>query len=345
MPQSTDPNPDAKIRWGILGTARIARRIAAAMHASPHAELVAVASRSRETGKRWAEEHDCPQVFQGYEKLLKSKQIDAVYIPLPPHLHREWTVRAAEAGKHVLVEKPLAMNLEEGQEMYRACLKAGVYLWDGVMWFHHPRAEEMRELIQFGKLGGVKRVTSAFSLRWASTLPPEEEYRLKAEYGGGSLMDLGWYCIGVSLWAIRRTPRKVWGYAKMIDGVDESFQGTIHFDDGVTASFDCSRNMAARRWVEIAGVDGTIVCDDFTRPWSEDKARFWIHNAQGEAQTVYAPEANQETCMIDAYSSQILEQSWDRRQIDISLETQAVVDALRESSQSARPAKVKSTHF
>ncbi|MCA8985541.1 MAG: Gfo/Idh/MocA family oxidoreductase [Planctomycetaceae bacterium] len=326
-----------KIRWGILGTARIARKIAAALHACPRAELTAVASRSREKGTTWAREHGCPRVFEGYAELLRCEEIDAVYIPLPPHLHAEWTEAAAAAGKHVLVEKPLALDLRQGLRMRDACVSAGVFLWDGVMWYHHPRAARMREVIRQGRIGAIRRVTSAFSHLWTSPLPADQEYRLNPAQGGGSLMDLGWYCVGASLWAIGATPRAACGEANFVSGVDESFSGLLSFPEGITAGFDCSRNLAARRWLEIAGEAGSIVCDDFTRPWNEEKTRFWIHDAQGNAETVNCPVANQETCMITACSTQILEQQWDRQFLELSLQTQAAIDALRVSSLEHRP--------
>ncbi|MFN3160182.1 MAG: Gfo/Idh/MocA family protein [Rubinisphaera brasiliensis] len=321
----------ATVRWGILGTARIARRLAKAMHQAANAELVAVASRSAAKGATWAAEHKCPEVIEGYEELLQRDDIDAVYVPLPPHLHCEWTVRAAAAGKHVLVEKPVAMSLAEGEQMRAACKTAGVNLWDGVMWYHHPRASMMRDILN-SRMGELQRITSAFSHKWTSPLPPEQEYRLKQEHGGGALMDLGWYCVGAALWAMQSTPVQVWGHARMEGNVDASFSGTLYFEDGAEASFDCSRDLMARRWIELAGTEGSIVCDDFTRPWSEEKARFWYHDSQGQPEVFLAEKANQETCMVTACSQQILDGNKDDRLIQLSLNTQRVVDALKQSA-------------
>jgi len=319
------------VRWGILGTARIARRLAKAMHNAPNAELVAVASRSAEKGSAWAAEHNCPEVLEGYEELLKREDIDAVYIPLPPHLHCEWTIRAADAGKHVLVEKPLALSVAEGKQMRDACAKANVNLWDGVMWYHHPRAALMRDILDT-RIGKLRRITSAFSHLWTSPLPPEQEYRLKHDHGGGALMDLGWYCVGATLWAMQSIPEKVWGHAQVEGDVDASFSGTLYFANGAEASFDCARNLMARRWIELAGDAGSIVCDDFTRPWSEEKARFWFHDSQGQPEVFLAEVANQETCMITNCSQQILDGGKDDSLLELSLNTQRIVDALKQSA-------------
>ncbi|TWT63894.1 Gfo/Idh/MocA family protein [Rubinisphaera italica] len=323
------------VRWGILGTARITRRVAPAIQSAPAAKLIAIASRSEEKAKAWAEKYECPQIVESYEQLLERDDVDVVYIPLPPHLHAEWTIKAAQAGKHVLCEKPLALNALEAETMVNACQQAGVCFEEGVMWYHHPRATQIRDILNQGRLGEIRRVTSAFSFPWQSSVEPSEEYRFKQEQGGGSLMDLGWYCVGASLWTLGMLPEEVFGREVLDGSVDESFSGWMRFANGAEAAFDCSRNMTSRRWIEIAGTEGSIVCDDFTRPWQEEKTRFWIHDAQGNAEVVNCEAATQETCLIENFSQRILTGQLDNQQ-SLGLKTQQVMDRLLKSAKSKR---------
>lgn len=317
-----------------MGTARITRRVAPAIHRVESAELVAIASRSREKAENWAATYDCPQIVDSYNALLERDDIDAVYIPLPPHLHAEWTIKAAQAGKHVLCEKPLGLTVDDVERMLTVCRNAKVCFDEGVMWYHHPRAAKMQSVIASGRLGQIRRVTSAFSFPWQSTVKPEDEYRLRAEDGGGSLMDLGWYCIGASLWVFGSLPESVLGrQTPAAPEADESFSGWLHFSEHQEAFFDCSRAMTSRRWIEIAGTEGSLVCDDFTRPWKEDKCRFWVHDAQGNAEVVESATDNQETCMIENFSRRVLSGEIDSEQGQRALQTQRVVEALRRSAQ------------
>ena len=151
------------VRWGILSTARIATKVASAIHATAGAEVTAVASRTKERAELWAREHNVGNSYGNYEALVEDEQLDAIYVPLPPSMHAEWTIRCAEAGKHVLCEKPLAMSAAEAQEMADACRANNVQLMDATMWVHHPRASDMLAPIQNGTLGELRRVTSAFS--------------------------------------------------------------------------------------------------------------------------------------------------------------------------------------
>ena len=329
------------VRWGILGTARITRRIAPALHASGNAELVAIASRDPEKARQWAEQYRCPEWESSYEALLARPDIDAVYLPMPPHLHAEWTTRAAAAGKHILVEKPFAVSVAEARRMQQACAEAGVMCWDGVMWYHHPRAAQMQHVLASGRLGSLRRVTAAFSHPFSSPLPREQEFRWQAGAGGGSLFDLGWYCVGAALWAFGCCPAEVWGRATWAEQVDRAFSGTLYFGDGQEASFDCAFDMTARRWFELAGERGSLVCDDFTRPWQEEKTRFWIHDAQGNPEVITCPQRSQEVCLIETCSRQILAQAYEPQWLQLSQQTQAVIEALRHSARENRPVVVR----
>ena len=325
---------DHPIRWGILSTARIAAKVCRAMHRAAGAEPVGVASRDGERARRWAEEHGVPRSHGSYEELLRDPAVDAVYIALPPSLHAEWTIRAAAAGKHVLCEKPLAANLGEAERMAAACRRAGVQLMDGVMWQHHARTAAMRGHIERGELGRLRRVTSAFTFNWDPL--PADDIRFQRQLGGGSLGDLGWYCVGASLWAFGALPTRVWATARYFQDVEVNLSGLLWFDGDGVAAFDCGFDTVARKWFEIAGTGGSLVCDDFVRPSDEARPRYWAHDAAGASTEHVVPDGAQEVRMIERFSRMVrggeLESRWPQGSLDV----QRICDALYESARSGK---------
>jgi len=356
------------IRFGVLGTGRITRKVGPAIARTPGAELAAVGSRDAERAAAWAAEHGAARSYESYDALLDDPNLDAVYIALPPALHREWTVKAAERGLHVLCEKPLAATLDDAVAMAEACRRHNVQLMDGVMWVHTPRAAMMRAVLDSGELGEIQRVTSAFTFRaagWGAS-----EFRLASGLGGGSLLDLGWYCVGVSLWALssesvpsevnrggdkergrggdhideaslplppspsRSLPRIVAASATWMDDIDLTFSATLQFG-GRVASFDCGFTTAMRKWVEIAGTHGSLVCDDFTRPWSPEKARFWTHGDFGKMTEHRSEPFDQEGCLVAAFCDAVRtgpDHSWGEKAVAV----QRVCEELRESALMSR---------
>ena len=256
MSQTTQPN----VGWGILSTANIATKVSRAIHLADNATLVAIASRTAERAKSWAVAHRVNRAYGDYIALLQDPEIDAVYIPLPPSMHAEWTIKAAEHGKHVLCEKPLAADAEEAAAMVAACQKNNVQLMDGVMWVHHERTAAMEKIIKNGALGRLRRVTAAFTFNWDTI--PEDNIRAKPELGGGGLGDLGYYCIRAILWAFGALPVRVFADARHANGVDFNLSALLWFEDERIASFDCGFDTVFRKWFEIAGTRGSIVCDD-----------------------------------------------------------------------------------
>jgi predicted dehydrogenase len=325
------------VRWGVLSTARIATRVGAAIRRAEGAELSAVASRSPEKATAWATEHRAARSYGTYEALLDDPEIDVVYIPLPPSLHAQWTIKAAEHGKHVLCEKPLALEASQAEEMAAACREHDVQLMDGVMWLHHPRAAEMHRFLGDGTLGDLRRVTSAFSFHWDEV--PTGDFRLSRDLGGGSLGDLGWYCIGATLWAFGDRPLRVFGTARYYGtarDADRNFSGMLWFDRERMASFDCGFDVGMRRWMEVAGTQASLVCDDFTRPWNEERPRFWLHDTRGKMSEHASSPRIQEVCMIDDFCdivrSGVLDDRWPRQ----AIETQRVCDALDRSARTGQ---------
>jgi len=320
-----------KIRWGILGTAKIAAKVARAIDLAPNAELIAIASRDHRRAASWAAARDLEHSYGSYDALLEDPEIDAVYIPLPPSLHREWTIKAAEKSKHVLCEKPLALNAAEARDMASACKDNGVQLMDGVMWIHHQRSDEIKNILTEGALGELRRLTAAFSFN--GKLQNSENIRAQKELGGGSLGDLGYYCVRAIIWAFESLPTKAFATARFCDGVDFNLSALLWFEGERMATFDCGFDTVARKWFEIAGTQASLVCDDFVVPQQEALARYWIHGSSAETDSRHSVEAGiQEVRMIERFSnlahSGKLEEKWPND----AIATMQVCDALLESA-------------
>ena len=317
------------VRWGILSTANIATKVARAIHLAENADLVAIASRTEERAAAWGKAHDVSTTYGTYDDLLADESLDAIYIPLPPSLHAEWTIKAAEHGKHVLCEKPLAANVDEAVSMAEACRQNGVQLMDGVMWVHHERTAQMKQKLTDGTLGRLRRVTAAFTFNW-DTIPTGNIRAIK-EFAGGSLGDLGYYCVRAILWAFGgKMPTQVFATARYKVGVDFNLAGILWFDDECIATLDCGFDTGLRKWFEVAGTHASIVCDDFTVPTSEETARFWVHGPEGNEQNT-VDGCIQEVKMIDRFSQIVqsgrLEEEWS----DVAVNTVRICDALLES--------------
>lgn len=325
-----DANLKPKVRWGILSTANIATKVSRAINLASNATLVAVASRTAERARSWAAQHKVSRAYGGYEALLKDPEIDAVYIPLPPSMHAEWTIKAAQRGKHVLCEKPLSANLDEAVTMAAACQENRVQLMDGVMWVHHERTEKMKQIIDSGALGRLRRVTSAFTFNWDAI--PKDNIRVKAELGGGSLGDLGYYCVRAILWAFGELPLQVYATARYANGVDFNVSALFGFADEQMASLDCGFDTVFRKWFEVAGTKGSVVCDDFTLPWKEETTRFWVHDAQGKSVEHRVDGCIQEVRMIERFSSIVQSGKLDSRWTTDAVNTMRVCDAIMRSA-------------
>ena len=326
--------PEQPIRWGIVSTARIAAKVCSAMHRGDGAEAAVVASRDAERARRWAREHGVGRSHGSYEDLLEDPEIDAVYIALPPSMHAEWTIRAAAAGKHVLCEKPLAASYAEAEEMAAACRRAGVQLMDGVMWKHHARTAAMRGHIERGELGRLRRVTSAFTFNWDPL--PADNIRFQRELAGGSLGDLGWYCVGASLWAFDTLPTRVWATARYFQDVEVNLSGFLWFEGDGVAAFDCGFDTLTRKWFEIAGTEGSLVCDDFVHPHDEARPRYWAHDAAGASTEHVVPDDAHEVRMIERFSQIVRSGELDKSWPSESLRVQRVCDALADSARRER---------
>jgi xylose dehydrogenase (NAD/NADP) len=257
-------------------------------------------------------------------------EIDAVYIPLPNSMHHAWTLAAAEAGKHVLCEKPLGIDAQQARDMAAACREHQVQLMDGVMWVHHPRTIAMKEQITSGTLGELRRVTSAFTFRFDEI--PDYDIRLDPDTGGGSLGDLGWYCCRATLWAFDDLPTRVFATARMFRDVDMNLSALLWYDNQRMASFDCGFDTELRKWFEVAGTRSSLVCDDFLSPWDVNQPRFWVHNRNGLQGKHLAPTPIQEVVMIENFAQAVVSGEIREDWIDDAVATQTMCDALARSA-------------
>jgi xylose dehydrogenase (NAD/NADP) len=248
------------VRWGILSTARINERVLPGAHASPHVELVAVASRSQESAEAFAREWDIPTAHRSYEDLLADPQVEAVYIPLPNSFHVEWSVRALEAGKHVLCEKPLDRRPAEVERAFDVAEDAGLILMEAFMYRHHPQTRLVAELVTSGAIGELRLVRSSFSF----LLDDEENVRMRPELDGGALMDVGCYPVSIFRLLAGEPVAAIGSQVTGTTGVDVRFLGTLVFPEDTLAQFDCGFDLPFRTGVEVVGSTGVVrVADPF----------------------------------------------------------------------------------
>jgi predicted dehydrogenase len=256
-----------RLRWGLLGTARINRALIPALRACERAELVAVASRDAAKGAAYAQEWGISRVL-GYEEMLADAGIDVVYIPLPNSLHAEWTIRAARAGKHVLCEKPLALTVEDVDAVTAAARAAGVVVAEGFMYRHHPQTRRVKHLVDAGTIGPVKLVRGAFTF----DLTREADVRLAPALGGGSLWDVGCYPVSYARHLLGAEPVEAFGWqAGGPSGIDEGFYGQLRFGPETFAQFDSGFRAAFRTRLEVVGRGGSIVVHRPFKPTAHEK--------------------------------------------------------------------------
>jgi D-xylose 1-dehydrogenase (NADP+, D-xylono-1,5-lactone-forming) len=248
------------VKWGIVSTADINRKLIPGAHASEKVELVAVASRDQARAEAYAQEWEIPRAYGSYEALLADPEVEAVYISLPNTLHCEWSIKAVEAGKHVLCEKPLTRHPDEAAAAFDAADRAGRLLSEAFMYRHNPQTKRLKELVDGGAIGELRLVRSVFSYG----LYDHENIRLRTELEGGALMDVGCYNVSGSR-LLAGEPEGVWGEAWYgPSGTDWVFTGTMRFPGDVIATFDCGTAMPNRDELEAIGSEGSLFLDD---PW------------------------------------------------------------------------------
>lgn len=251
------------LNWGLLGTARINRSIIPPLRLSTRNRLHAVASRNLDRAQEYAAAWSIPNVHGGYDAMLDDPDIDVIYIPLPNTLHAEWAIKAAEAGKHVLCEKPLALTVEEVDAMAAAAGKAGTVLIEAFMYRFHARTLNVKQMVDEGAIGELHQVKGGFTF----PLDRPKDVRWDDSLGGGSLWDVGCYPLNFSRYLIGSEPVEVYGHQVTgASGVDVGFTAQLRFPGDVMAQFDSGFRTQLRMYVEIAGSEGSIYVPTAFKP-------------------------------------------------------------------------------
>jgi predicted dehydrogenase len=267
------------VKWGIISTARINRLFLAGARQSSALEVVAVASRDQAAAAQYAREHEIERAHGSYEALLDDPDVDVVYISLPNSLHVEWSVRALEAGKHVLCEKPLSRHPQEVERAFDAADRAGRLLMEAFMYRHNPQTRRVVELVQSGAIGRLRMIRSSFSF---ATGDPAN-VRLSTALEGGALMDVGCYCVSAARLLAGEPERISAEQALGGDGVDVAFAGVMRHADEVISHFDCGLSLADRDELEVIGEQASLFLDD---PWHARSAVIELRPDGGETELI-----------------------------------------------------------
>lgn len=322
-----------KIKWGILGVAKIAvEKVIPAMNAGQMSEVVAIASRTREKAESAASGLGLEKAYGSYEELLADPEIEAVYNPLPNHLHVPWTIRAVESGKHVLCEKPLALNAREAEELVRIRDQTGMLIEEAFMVRTHPQWIKAKDAINEGRIGNLVAIQGAFS--YFNRDP--ENVRNVPEYGGGGLMDIGCYPITCSRFILDREPHRVLGLCDMDPdfNVDRLACGILDFGD-VPSSFVCGTQMVPYQRMHFYGTKGRLEIEiPFNAP-PDRPCRIFIDGGDlfgKQKETIELPICDQYTIQGDLFSKAILEAGRPAVSLEGSVQNMRIIDALFESS-------------
>ncbi|MFO0968287.1 MAG: Gfo/Idh/MocA family oxidoreductase [Gemmataceae bacterium] len=325
-----------KVRWGILGVANINQRLLPAFAKAQNAQLAAIASRSLDKAQAAARAAGIPQAYGTYEQLLDDPNIDAVYIPLPNHLHAPWTRAAADRGKHVLCEKPLCPSAAEAAALVAYCKQKKISLMDGFMWPHHPRTHLLRQFLDQGGIGPVRHVTGSFTFLLADD---PRNIRLSPEAGGGGLLDVGCYPVYGIRWAMQAEPVRVLASACFEHGVDVFLMGQLWFPDGRSACFDCGFTHPFRQSLEIAGTKGVVFLQDMWLP--PPKAIFEIRREGSyQVEQMGVEGRDQIVCMLENFGRAVLEKKPVAPDPEEAVKTLRVLDALTRSAREGKPVDV-----
>ena len=327
---------DQKLRWGILSTAKIGlKTVIPAIQQSRNGVVTAIASRNGQSAQEAARSLGIPRAFGSYQALLESTEIDAVYIPLPNSMHKEWTIRAAAHGKHILCEKPFALNVVQVDEMIAAARQYRVILMEAFMYRFHPQIAKVKELITQGAIGAPQIIRSAFGFR----LEDLSNIRLNRELGGGSLMDVGCYCVNVSRLIAGAEPIEVQANAVFGDQshVEEQLVGILRFPNDLFAHFDSSFRTDYREWVQVQGSAGRL---ELERPFRSHavggEGKIVLHHKDDTSETLSTGPVNQYQLMAEQFAEAVLDGQLLQFSPELDRGNMRVIEALYESARTGR---------
>ncbi|HVP21299.1 MAG TPA: Gfo/Idh/MocA family oxidoreductase [Anaerolineaceae bacterium] len=316
-----------KIRWGLLSTARINRSVIPGILAARRSELVAVGSRSLDHARKFAREWSIPRVHGSYEELLNDPGVDVIYIPLPNHLHAEWAIKSVKAGKHVLLEKPLAITSDEVQAIRDTAITSQRVVAEAFMYRHHPQTLKVQDLVDSGQVGEVLFINGMFSF----TLNRPEDIRWIPENGGGSLWDIGCYPVSYSNMVAGFAPTHMHGFQLFSkSGVDLTFSGHMKYPNGIMAQFYCSFGLPYQTLMEIRGTKGTITVLSPFKPGNPEVPV--ILRSENHEERFFFPEMELYKGEIEDMESAILDGKSPRLSLEESQQNISTLLALLESA-------------
>jgi len=322
-----------RVRWGILSTAKIGtEKVIPAMQQGKFCEVAAIASRSAETANAVAKELGIPRAHGSYEALLADPDIDAIYNPLPNHLHVDWSIRALQAGKHVLCEKPIGLSSVEGQQLVDAGREhPSLKLMEAFMYRHHPQWQRARSIVREGGIGTLLTIQSVFSYFNADA----NNIRNKADIGGGGIMDIGCYPISLSRFIYESEPVRV---SSLVDR-DPSFRtdrrASVIMDfEGPTSCFTCSTQMAPFQRVNIFGDQGRVEIEiPFNAP-PDRPCKMWHQHASASTEEITFEICNQYTIQGDLFARAVLDDTPVPTPIEDAVRNMKVIEAIFRSDES-----------
>ncbi len=325
------------LRWGLLSTARINHRLIPAIRAARRAELVAVASRDRARAEAYARQWGIPRAWGSYEALLTDPQVDVVYISLPNSLHAEWTIRAAQQGKHVLCEKPLALSVEQVERIMAAAESTGVVVAEAVMYLYHPLLQQARQLVKSGAIGQATLARAAFTF----FLDRLQDVRWKPDLGGGCLWDVGSYPVSFIRWMVGE-PESVFGWQTLgAAGIDMTFVGVLRYDNGILAHFDSGFRQQLHLQAQVTGTEGTLTLE---RPFlMTPESRLVLRRVGEEEQVIAGPAKDPYRCEVEALTAAVLDGAPLPVPLDLSRANVATLAALYRSARTGQPEEIPET--
>jgi predicted dehydrogenase len=319
------------LNWGLLSTARITKALLPPLRASKRNKLLAVASRSQQRADAFAKEKKIPRAYGSYEALLADPDIDVIYNPLPNHLHAEWTIKAIEAGKHVLCEKPLALSVEEVDAVQAAAEKHECVVMEAFMYRHHAQTLKVQELVKSGSLGTVRLIRGSFSF----VLNREGDVRLNPEYGGGSLWDVGCYPISYARSVLGESLLEVFGQQITgPTGIDELFAGQLRFANRALVQFDCGFVVPLHSFMEIVGSEGTL---NIPHPFKPNENEIIYLTRDGKTETIKIKGQELYLGEVENMADAILLGKAPRVSLADSRENVMTIQALYESARTGKP--------
>jgi xylose dehydrogenase (NAD/NADP) len=332
-----------QIKWGVLGNAEIARVcVIPALEKSRNGIVHGLATRAPENARQVVADNNITQVYSSYGDLLADPDIDAVYIPLPNHLHHPWTLKALQAGKHVLCEKPLACNAREAQEMADTAAAGGLLLMEGMMYRFHPRSQNIKQMVARGKIGRVSLVRSAFCYKMdEELLASGNNARLKPEMGGGALLDVGCYSVSVVRWYMGAEPTELQAQAVYYSsGVDMHVVASLRFPENKLATLEASFISSMQQTYSVVGSEGAIeLPHDAFIPWEKDAAFTVRGKDQEVGQNHVTPGADEYSLMVEHFADAVLGKTALTLLPEESIRNMRVLDGLAEAARTGKTIK------